>query len=401
MPTNPGGQNPQRTRRGFLFDATQLAAYSISGGLILPAADAKAVRGSVEFRRRVIRLTSGGAGAIHSYFDLCPESPDQSNVLAFQFHKNVPGAGRIMTVSRDGQEPRILPTKVYGRAHEGALQQWTHESHIAYAFSDRGRGETHIVDGSGRLLQKLPIRVRMFSPTANVALASTHELATTQARATEPAVYRIDVASGRVDELIAGNDVFLRNPLRGRLRHPELLRIKHTKWSPDGSRLFFVVHNEIRLRRKVRDYPIKSLYTCRENGSEVRYLGEFGHHPSWSPDGTGIVYFTREKGRHQFRRRNLNGGETILLSNMRGRHGILSPNGRRLVLDYGQRRGMPDTGIGVVTLATDAREHLITYPISTRYFRLVHEHATWDRTGQRIYFNSTHENKPGVYAIEL
>jgi Tol biopolymer transport system component len=56
----------------------------------------------------------------------------------------------------------------------------------------------------------------------------------------------------------------------------------HLEWSPDGSRIAFTRDN---------DSPSRSdIYTVAADGSSLRKVADDGRWPTWSPDGTKIIY---------------------------------------------------------------------------------------------------------------
>jgi Tol biopolymer transport system component len=80
------------------------------------------------------------------------------------------------------------------------------------------------------------------------------------------------------------------------LQHFEIPTLRDAyaaEWSPDGQQIVFVSSEVYRCNEFLCTIP--NLYLVNSDGSELRLLEKGGDHPSWSPDGTKII-FQRDTG---------------------------------------------------------------------------------------------------------
>lgn len=351
----------------------------------------------------VTQISAGWNPAVHAYFDLCPESPDGKRVTYFQFMEGPPGQGQVMVADLESEGGRLRPVRhqpigepCRGGGHEGVEQQWVDKDTVAYVA---GRGETVVCslkDGSMRRLQG---SIRMFCPANGMGLSTRGPV-----QSDEPTVYQMDFRTGAFKKLFGFQEMLAIHPWKDSIKDLDKVFIKHTKWTDDGKHFFVVFTNE--------GYPrpadvrlVKSILVADADGSNLRYLAEFGHHPMWSADGTYAYAF-------DFRPNNLldltaypiDGSKPYaLLTNIQGWHASVRPDGTSCVTDVG---GLPEEkgmgGLLLYDLKTKARNVLVAMKMpDTTHATGVHAHPVWSKDGKRVYFNSADTGVPHVYSIEI
>ena len=348
------------------------------------------------------------ASALHAYFDLCPESPDGQRVTYFAFDGQRPGPGRVMICRRDGSGQRALARAPWGKANEGAKQQWIGDEAVAFHMLKDGPPRSVLAPLDGGQPRVLPRPIRSYSPATGMALA--HSLSAQGFEDGEAAVYLMDVERGTVDVLFSVGDVLGAHPMAEDIladpdTDPRMLYFKKPEWSHDGCRFFFVFTNAQEGPRPEKGIFVKSLYVASAAGSGLRYLGEFGRAPMWGP-GDGYVYTVDpmdEAGNRTVVAHPTDGSDPYpLLPRIEGTHANLSPNGRRIAIDV---FGWPTLGRAAIWLyAAPSGEHVVAAEFGApdrSHATGVHPHPAWSRDGKRVYFAAGENNVPRLYAIDV
>ena len=112
---------------------------------------------------------------------------------------------------------------------------------------------------------------------------------------------------------------------RERVRLPNLGggRIRHLRWSPDGSRLVFEQWIDGQ----------SEIWTIGSDGATPRRLTQNSFddlEPSWSADGRSIYHVVREGGREAIHRLPADGGESVVIIPDGGREPVASADGKNL-----------------------------------------------------------------------
>jgi Tol biopolymer transport system component len=345
---------------------------------------------------RPVQQISGDSPAIHAYYDLCPESPDGRWVTYFEFLGDVPGPGRVVVARPDGSESRTIAESPSGSAHNGALQQWAGDGHVVFSPPGEGPATSAVASLGDEPPREVPGAVRMVHPQGSLALASPGRPA--------HAVWLIDLKRGKARTLLTVEDGLAVHPEAEAIEKPEALIFMNSKWSPDGRRFLTVFNNEGYRRRHPELRRVKSLLVGEADGSGLRYLKDFGHHPSWSPDGAFVHSYDRsDEGGQDMVAQPLDGQEAqVVLRGALGVHGTLSLDGRRLITDV---YDWPEAGRAAILrydLTTGGYDVLVLMALpDTTHKAGCHPHPVFSRDRKRVYFNSTDSGVPRLYAIEL
>lgn len=335
---------------------------------------------------------------IHSYIDICPESPDSASIMFFEFDQDVPGNGTVTLASRsDPTRFRSIGRANYGTAHEAAYQQWVSNNEVIF------RRDGHRVNGailtnlSRRSSTILPLSVRSYSPESELGLYCSDDAPYLDEGKREASVSVINISTRLVVQTLSIRELMLFLPYQDRIASTATLGLKHAKWSPDGMHYLFVVHNENHHRAR-STFPIKALFVASKDNSRVRYFGEIGDHPMWSPNGEFIYFLGRTtQGRGLICFDVESAKAYQLLARCRGNHAVISPQGKEVVTDIVEATPTPLVHISIWTLkGSEQRILSLAWPKYSDRSRL-HAHATWGRDDSRIYLNSAHAGHRGLY----
>ncbi len=162
-------------------------------------------------------------------------------------------------------------------------------------------------------------------------------------------------------------------------------------WSPDGSRIVFAVNSYEAQSSEQGNWDI---YVADADGSSVTRLtiDNIDHSPAWSPDGTKIAYVYGYGDDQQIRVMNADGSDVQKLTSDRGFHAspTWSPDGSQIA--YVAFDGT-NANIYVVNADGSAAHRVTDDP--------AHEGApAWSPDGRLIAFTSEGGSRdPGVYAM--
>jgi hypothetical protein len=361
---------------------------------------------------RVQQVSAPAAGAIHAYFDLCPESPDGKHVTYFAFDDEIPGSGRVHVTETSGANDRAVGPTMYAGAHAAARQQWASTTEIAYGRCEDGPHTDFVDIGTGAVRQ-MPGAIRMASSCGTFGVTSSHEQRSFKC---EPdpveSVYRMDFAAGELVRLFTRDDAMALHPQRDRMLFEEhsLMTFKHTKIAPDGRRFFVVFTNEGHFRgpddsTRPRSPRAKSIYLCHVDGSGLRYLTEFGHHPFWGHDSSEVWAATQSEtgpGQDFIAFDAESGDRRVVVRNAVCTHSSLHPNGDCLIAD--QMRTPDRERCRLVRIDLRTAEHTLLATVPTpdvSHQSGCHPHPVWSRDGSCAYFNAAPGGVPGLYRIHL
>lgn len=356
-----------------------------------------------------VRQVSRGDGpALHCYYDVCPESPDGSRIIYFEFAgDSIPGTGRVIVADRDGRNAEPVTDFEEGIGHVGAFPQWLTDDAFAYHKGPHKGGHTVIrslADGTERTL---PGSVRQLHLAADRALVQVmpespdnpHKLCRLlQVRRLSDGEALNTITIEQVYELYEGQDD---------LPASDQFQMQNTKFSPDARTFLFVFTNEVYRVAPGVDEPRrgKAIYLADVDGTNVRFLADFTHHPIWAPDGRGVLAMTapgQSPERQDLVEYRPGCAPRVLLSDALGVHGSPHPDGRRMVIDA---FGYP----------TEGGASLLLYDLSTGDFEVAatfahtrfdhetghHPHPVWSRDGRSVYFNAMDSGRCQLYRMDV
>lgn len=240
-----------------------------------------------------------------------------------------------------------------------------------------------------------PGDLRMVCPTGNLNAYHTncgdypdHEIVP---RREEHGVFIQDLDTGESRRIVTVVDCWRIHPRRDEIADWHLY-IKHTKWSPDGTRLMFVFTNEIRYAEKYAELPrVKDIYVVNADGTELKRVGEFGHHPIWHPNGQEILANCPFEGRPGLSLVLIDvetGERRLATGRIAGTgHPSFSPDGKRIVVDH-VLKGEGYGSLNLVDVEADTVEHLVQVRVVDHSHVGTHLHPVWSWDGKQILYAS-------------
>lgn len=353
------------------------------------------------------RLSDPDHPSVHAYYDCCPEDPAGARIACFRFDGPVPGVGRVEIRDRSGRLETHFGADCQGNGHVGGFATWADDDAVIWVDGPDGSAgdpRTHLRElGSGEQ-RELSGRIRQFHAPSGRGLVQ--EMATT---ADNPhglcrAIAVIDRRGETIGRLRL-EDALAAHPDPDAVPPLATLNLMNSKWAPDGSRFLVVWTGEVYRRRSGdASHPRhKCLLLADATGGSVRFLGDFTHHPAWSPDGRSVIAFLQQEHGQDLVAFDAETGERrVLLRDLPGVHPSLSPDGRSVVTDVFNAPEHGHAQILRIDLASGQREVLAEFAHADfGHSDGHHPHPVFSRDGRRLYFNAQDGGPCGVFVLEL
>ena len=220
----------------------------------------------------------------------------------------------------------------------------------------------------------------------------------------ECGVYAQNIDDGVFEMLASVEDCRLIHPRKDEIAGWHLY-IKHSKWSPDGSRMMFVFTNEIRFANKYVEQPrVKDIYVVNTDGTGLKRVGEFGNHPLWHPNGKEILTnspFEGRPGNSLVLTDVETGGHRLATDKIGGfGHPSFSPDGSRICVDYvlaGEGQG----SLNLVDVESGRVEHLVQMRVYDHSHVGTHLHPVWRQDGKQIMYASDASGTAQLCVIDI
>jgi hypothetical protein len=356
--------------------------------------------------KNLVQLSGGDGPTVHRYYDVPLESPSGERIVYFQFDAAIPGPGLVVVAERDGTNAKAV-YHVEGDClgHVGAQQLWLDERTIACEARGADDPSSVIIDLAAGSAKRMEGKIRAYHEPTRQAVVMGGDVPPdadafrrVQRRLIE--VVRLDGGDRRaVAEL---HDAAAVHP-REREIDVETMNFMNAKWSPAGRRFFVVFTDEIHARMNQRTRSVKSLILVDADTGRVSYLGEFTHHPMWTPDGEGVIAHVEHNGGQDLVRYDLDaaGRARVLVENFVGVHTSLSADATQALTDAFDMPEPNHAAILLYDLATGRSRELFSGPHEHHgHSRGTHPHPQWSRDGERIYFNHACAGLPQLYMMQ-
>ncbi|QDT14897.1 TolB-like translocation protein [Alienimonas californiensis] len=327
---------------------------------------------------------------IHSYFNVCPESPDGRFVLYYTSATAEGETGDVRLLERATGEETVIATDVAVEdAHRAACQQWSAGGAVVvYHVVTDGRWFVKAYDvatGQTRTLaadrqvgfgapgsEWAPIYGCHWNPGEHRDLELVH-VRTGEIRTAATIAAVVEEYGDWVRQRFGTTEVSIFFPVV----------------SPDGGRVFFKIArpsgtDDFRSSR-ASDRAGLVAYDLREQRF-LRRIEQWGH-PSWTPDGGAIF----EKGNYTV---DLETGRTRRYApSCITNHPTVAPDGRLFVTDADvEKRPFGGPGRWAVAVGSMNEDDFVVLDVfdntgGARSWRRNHPHPAFSADGRRIYYN--------------
>ncbi|MFW5840149.1 MAG: hypothetical protein ACOCZE_06170 [Planctomycetota bacterium] len=349
------------------------------------------------------QISRGQGPAVHRYYDIPAESPDGKSILYFEFDEVIPGPGHVIVADSDGSNPREV-----GRAdgdctgHVGALQLWLDDRTICFTPSGDVSESSLIVNLQTGEQTHLDGQIRTWDEANRRAIALGRGVRddTDFGRRQRPVVELWQADTDEFTRLFELEDAAAVHPRAGSIDTARM-NFMNAKWAPGGGRFFVVFTDELYARHHSRPRTIKSLMQYRLDAGRPEYLGEFTHHPMWSPDGRFVLaHLDNDRGGQDLVALQAGQSPEILLADYEGVHSSQSADGRRVLTD-----SFRSDGSGAVLLYDLSDGSVQTLDVG-RHEKHGHQagshiHPQFSRDLRRIIYNLADTGQPQLCAMSL
>ncbi|MGC9455448.1 MAG: hypothetical protein ACP5HU_11395 [Phycisphaerae bacterium] len=358
----------------------------------------------IETALPLVRLGPTDSPVLHSYYDICPESPDGRRAIVSVFESDaIPGPATVAIVARDGEVLGTVGDSAEAIGHVGRFALWLDDDRVAIRHgADEADSDWSIVRLSTGEEVRRPGSLRQWHAGTGRGLVQWLG-ATPNPHRLRQGIRVVDDSGDKVAEVDV-RDCLEIVPEGMPKPPPDELNLMNLKWSPDGSRFFAVFTNELHRRLARSDAPLfKTIVSFDSDACDARFLGSFTHHPIWSPDGSRVFAMQARGDQQDLISLPADGGgeASVVLKSVPGIHGTVTPGGRRLIIDVPERNRTA-CAIAGIDLADGRREDLVRFS-HTRWEHREgnHPHPVPSPDGRRIYFNAQADGRCGCYALEM
>ena len=390
----------------------QYVGYALSGNKIKSEGD-------------IVRLTpDDGMEYFFGYYDKCPWDADGARIIALRVRQTTKSpapkeAGELVLIDPNGNEaPRVIATVHAWNVQQGCMAQWLgpdFRRHIIFNDFREGRYCSVIYDTQAMAEVKvLPLPVYDVAKDGSFALSldfsRLHRLRPgygysnlPDATAGDPCpdapcIWRMSLDDGQVTPLLKYTDFAAFEP-DARMEGAEH-KVNHLMLSPDGSR-FMVLHRWFQKGRKHT-----RLVTVGSDGTDMYNLSDddFASHSFWKDNGH-ILSFLRKRatGDHYYLMRDKSPEYRLLWPELRtDGHCSYSPDGSRVVTDsYPNRARLSSVFVCADEANRVQRLARVHAPLKYVGDCRCDLHPRWNRRGDAVCIDSTHEGRRGMYMIPV
>jgi len=98
-------------------------------------------------------------------------------------------------------------------------------------------------------------------------------------------IYTMNEDGSEVQRILSVQELYELTPNKPEFELDDVM-VQNTEWSPDGGHILLVS----RIPKGRTGNSWKHMYITGRDGSETRWLTDYGHHHSWTPDGRQVLY---------------------------------------------------------------------------------------------------------------
>ena len=389
----------------------QYAGYALSGN-------------KIKSEGELIRLTpDDGLEYFFGYYDKCPWDADDRRLIALRVKQTTQSPapkepGELVMIGPDGGAPRVIAAVHAWNVQQGCMAQWLGPDFRRFIlFNDfrEGRFCSVIFDTESMSeVKTLPLPVYDVARDGTFALSldfsRLHRLrpgygysnlpdATAgQPCPDTPCIWRMELSDGRVTPLLKYTDFAAFQP-DARMEGAEH-KVNHLMLCPDGSR-FMALHRWFQ-----KGHKYTRLVTVNSDGTGMYNLSDddFASHSFWKDNGH-ILSFLRKRatGDHYYLMKDRSTEYRLLWPELRtDGHCSYSPDGARVVTDsYPNRARLSNVFICADVSNRAQRIARVHSPLKYVGDCRCDLHPRWNRVGDAVCIDSTHEGRRSIYKIPV
>ena len=379
-------------------------------------------RNKIKSEGELVRLTpDDGMEYFFGYYDKCPWDADDRRLLALRVRdatkSPAPKEPGELVLIEPGGAPRVIATVHAWNVQQGCMAQWLgpdFRRRILFNDFREGRYCSVIFDTESMSeVKTLPLPVYDVAKDASFALSldfsRLHRLrpgygysnlpdATAgQLCPDTPCIWRMELSDGRVTPLLKYTDFAAFEP-DGRMEGAEH-KVNHLMLSPDGHR-FMVLHRWFQ-----KGHKHTRLVTVSSDGTDMYNLSDddFASHSFWKDD-THILSFLRKQttGDHYYLMKDRSPEYQLLWPDLRtDGHCSYSPDGRVVTDSYPNRARL--SSVFVCSDDTNRVQRMARVHSPLKYVGdcRCDLHPRWNRAGDAVCIDSTHEGRRAMYRIPV
>ncbi len=352
------------------------------------------------------RLTLSGEHDKHTYYDICPWSPD-GKILLFssvspedltESHRDTLAShkGRIYAMDTESFQLRLITENAFYNSHTGTQVLWHPNGEKIYFYRSANQVEALDIQ-TGKTISQFNGGLRQLSPDGTQIIWNQP----VQPNDLEAGIYVRDEGRDEKNCLVTLKALYELAPNRSQFGIDQM-NLQNPKWSPNGTS--FLVSNNIRVAPFQNDTKVRrSLFLISRDGKNRRWLSYFGHHYSWTPDGSAVIFcdwkINREDGSRDEPRLfyfPLQGSEAApIIEEPLGGHPSSDPTGKWVVTE-------DEKGIILIDRHQKTMRYLTQFqhPYDMTH-RGTQAHCVWSRDGKQILYNSAETGTSQLYLITL
>lgn len=358
------------------------------------------------------------------YYDKSPWNADERYMLCLRAKctwKDVSPkekADIILIDTENNNSIKILASTSTWNVQQGCMLQWLgpkHDKEIIYNDLVSGKYcsvilnvETlkkriinfpiYSVSSDGKFALSLDFS-RLFNLRPGYGYCNLSELTKNIGLPNKPCIWKVDLITGKVTELLKYTDFANFEPRKEMLEKNSIHKVNHIMISPNGKR-FMVLY-----RWFVRERKYTRLITCDIDGKNMYVLNDddMVSHCFWKNNREILAFENKRKyGTGYFLMEDKTNHFSQCWEDIKNDgHPSYSPNGKYAIIDsYPDRNRMQS--IKIMYNSKDYKEVAQVFsPFKYDNDTRCDLHPRWDRTGKKICFDSVFEGKRELYVMDV
>lgn len=353
------------------------------------------------------------------YYNISPENEEGDILYLKVTNEDVRGSlvepSQIMLKDKEGKITKIAKTKVWNW-QQGCMLQWLPKDNKHIIFNDLDNSSDNyiskVIDKSGRIIKMYTIPIYSVSKTGKYALSlNFSRLAAMRPDYgyfnlpfnnlppdNEDGIWYVDLKTGTTSLLLTLEQLKAFSYVK--TMYDAKHKVNHIDIAPDGSKFMFL-HRWIGPKGR-----FTRLVVCNKNGSNLKILNgdTMVSHCCWL-NSSEILAFCNYKGDVGYYKFDLNTETAMLYSKLLPRvdgHPSISPDGKYIITDTYPNLSR-FSSLCLFNIEKEEIKKVGDFYQSLRYNKEIRcdLHPKWDTSGNKIYFESTHQGNRKLYELIL